>query len=128
MTENPHSIRFENALRAINISLSALLFMLGMGLADSINFFVALCFAFFLVNAALAFFKHGVSYQVILFISTILFPLCFAWDFINAMYFNPDPQSGLVFLLGLGYSVLMFPVWLYILIFSPNRLRRLHHS
>ena len=78
-------------------------------------------FAFFPMNVILSIRSYGIVCQIILLLSTLLFPILTAYDFINATYINPDPQSALVLLLGPAYSILMIPFWLVALCLSRQR-------
>jgi hypothetical protein len=91
-----------------------------LGFLESFMLSVFLC-AFFPMNAILSVSSYGIVCQTIFLLSTLLFPVLVAYDFINATYINPDPQSGLVLLLGPGYSILMVPFWLVALWLSSRR-------
>jgi len=92
----------------------------GHGFFESLLWSVFL-FAFFPINIVFSICRHGIVCQIILLLSTLLFPVFFTYEFINAFYINPDPQSGLVFLLGPFYSILMIPFWLVTLCLSSYR-------
>ena len=120
---------FERRLLQANIIFACLGFGLGviflwhgvrLGLLDSILGSIFL-FAFFPMNIILSIRSYGIICQIILLLSTLLFPILTAYDFINATYINPDPQSALVLLLGPAYSILMIPFWLVALYLSSQR-------
>ena len=92
----------------------------GLGFFDILRNIVWL-FAFFPINILFSIYRRGIICQVILLLSTLLFPILATYDFINAYYINPDPQSGLVFLIGIAYSILMIPFWFVALCLSSQR-------
>jgi hypothetical protein len=89
------------ALLGLGVGMSFCRFHLG-----SVQFF-----AFFPINIIVSIYRYGIICQTVLLLSTLLFPALVAYDFINAFYINPDPQSGLVLFIGYAYSVLMIPFW-----------------
>jgi len=120
---------FERRLVQANVVFACLGLGLGaffVGHGTGLGFFEILLwtvfiFAFFSINIVFSICRYGVVCQIILLLSTLLFPVFFTYEFINAFYINLDPQSGLVFLLGPGYSILMIPFWLVTLCLSSYR-------
>ncbi len=109
-------------LMQLNVGLGVLGLM-GGAVACEFQLVFVLFFGFYLINLVIAVMSRGIVCQSILLCSSLAFPFLFLPDYINAFYINPDAQSGLVFLLGPAYSILMIPFWIAAILCSKPAFR-----